>query len=160
MVMPACVLVLPTVIASGTAVPDGAPAGICKFTCMAPETRPGADPAYKTVAGTETPPIVAVTARIGFLSRLPSKGVTVPSVPIGDVCPSPVMKTDTTEPLGAGVAGPLMEPSRLTVAPGPVPDWLSEKIPGEVATTLNEVAADSTPKNSTWTLVDVRLATP
>ena len=48
MVTPAWVFVLPTVIVSGTA-PDDAPAGICKFTCIAPETRPGADPAYSTV---------------------------------------------------------------------------------------------------------------
>ena len=48
-VMPVCVLTaaapVPTVITIGTAGPDGAFAGICTFTCVAPVTIPGDVPA-------------------------------------------------------------------------------------------------------------------
>src|ERR1700689_2067917 len=93
----------PTVIASETA-PDGVLAGTSTFTCITPETNPGASPEKATVAGWS--PISAVTGNKGFgiwlVVAQPLEHVTAPVTPAGDVCPSPVMNTWTMLPAGAG----------------------------------------------------------
>src|SRR6185369_15889856 len=88
-VTPACEGVPPTETTIGTAVPVGAVAGISTLTCMTPEMRPAADPAYCTSAW--TPPMVAVTGSSGLFSAESSGGMIEPSTPPGLVCPSPVM---------------------------------------------------------------------
>src|SRR5271157_4663110 len=96
-VTPGWLGVVPTVTVIGTAHPEGAPVGMTQFTCSIPDIRPGAAPEYRTCAG--RPPIFTVTGRRGLGSAPPA---ICPSTPGGSVCPAPVPKIITTEPLAAG----------------------------------------------------------
>src|SRR5438132_258845 len=101
-------LMLPTRSTTCTALPDGASSGIRTFTWKAPDTRPGAEPAYCTSAG--RPPTVTVTGAIGCFNWAGSGGITRPVTPGGFVGPSPVANMTMEVPFGAGNAGPLMVP--------------------------------------------------
>src|ERR1017187_1403543 len=74
--------VVPTVTTTGW-VPVGAVAGIVTLTCMTPEIRPAAEPAYRT--GASMPPMVTVTGRTGRLRAERTGGMTTPSAPAGSV---------------------------------------------------------------------------
>src|SRR5258708_12236214 len=94
---------VPTVTVIGTAPPVGAPAGMIRFTCITPEIRPAALPAYTTFAG--NPLTVAVTGSTGFLSELRTGGMIAPSTPGGAVWPSPVIYTLPNEPRAPALLG-------------------------------------------------------
>ena len=74
--------------------------GTTTFTCITPAICPGAPPAKRTSAA--TPPIVTVTGATGCRQR---RAPIFPSTPAGEVCPSPVAKSESTEPAAAGAAG-------------------------------------------------------
>lgn len=81
------------------------------LTCIMPETRWGAEPAYRTSTG--TPPMLTATGRTG-LRR--SVAMMRPSWPAGSVWPSPVAKRTRTESGGAGLVRVLREPFSLSAA--------------------------------------------
>ena len=70
--VPDCDFTVPTVTTTGT-VPVGEVAGMVTLTCMTPDTRPGAEPAYCTTAS--TPPMVAVTGSSGFFKAEATAGM-------------------------------------------------------------------------------------
>src|SRR5882724_11891465 len=106
MVTLGCVLFVPTATETGTELPTVTPAGISTFTWITPATRFCALPAYRTVA--LRPPMVAVTPNTGpAVGPVPGR----PSAPGGFVWPAPVTYSDTTLPIFAGRAAPLVEPS-------------------------------------------------
>src|SRR3954454_21992001 len=59
--------------------------------------------------------------------------VNFPVTPAGDVCPSPVKKSETTLPGAAGLFGPLPLESWFRIAPGPVPEASAVNNAGFVA---------------------------
>src|ERR1019366_3750065 len=79
---PDCDFTVPTVTTTGW-VPVGAVAGIVTLTCMTPEIRLAAEPAYRT--GASMPPMVTVTGRTGCLRAERTGGMTTPSAPPGSV---------------------------------------------------------------------------
>src|SRR5947209_1565094 len=98
------------------------PKGTWTLTWITPETRPGAEPAKFTVAG--TPPMVAVTDTGNCRSDV--KGATEPVALAGLVWPPPVAYTEMIEPWDAGVVE-ITPPGTVTPPKGPliVPFWLT-----------------------------------
>src|SRR5579871_1505914 len=95
----ALLVAVPTVSFTGTELPVVIPEGTRRFTCITPCTAPGASPAYCTVAF--TPPIVAVTGRIGLGSGS-DVPLMIPSGPGVVIRPSPVAYSTTTCPAVVG----------------------------------------------------------
>src|ERR1035437_4591411 len=85
---PDWVFTVPTVTTTGW-VPMGAVSGMIALTCMTPEIKLGAEPAYATTAS--TPPMVTVTVCCGTFRAETTAGITTPSAPCGLVWPSPVI---------------------------------------------------------------------
>src|SRR5260370_35664141 len=71
---------VPTVTTTGT-VPVGAVAGMVTLTCMTPDTKPGAEPAYCTTAS--TPPTGAVTGTNRYFKAETASRMLAPSRPCG-----------------------------------------------------------------------------
>jgi hypothetical protein len=92
-VTPDWLLALPTEITS-EAGPDGVFGGIFTFTCMTPETIPGASPYHAMVAGWLFTSAATRSRGSGIWARVqaePDAQVTLPVTPAGAVWPSPVM---------------------------------------------------------------------
>src|SRR5262249_2618993 len=95
--------------------------------------------------------------RIGEISGV-ENGVEITNAPSGtrgDTRPSPVPKRETTEPRGAGLAGPLTVPSWFRIAPWPVPLESAEHRPIADGVTVALNTADRRPSTSTTMLTPV-----
>src|SRR5262245_43718463 len=107
---------------------------------MRPATRPGAPPAYWTVA--VCPPTVAVTGSTGS-GRGTATGT--PFCPGGEVWPSPVAYRVTKLPAAAGWLESLIERSAFIASTAPDPPPLSVNSPGAAAATSTDTDADTCP---------------
>src|ERR1035437_5384704 len=105
----------------------------------------------------------AATAPISTLTGSSGAGsgttASLPSTPPGLVCPSPVAKITTTDPLRAGLAAELTVPSSFRMAPCPVPDPFAVNIPGALGVTDIVTGGEAMPAYSTNTATEVLAAT-
>src|SRR5512144_2611767 len=102
--------------------------------CTTPHGSVGALPAYSAGASwTGTPGgELSAMSTLKPAARLTGPGgLSPPVAQRGSIRPKPVPQTETTEPLAAGFAGPLIVPSSFTAAAcDETPGW-SRKMPGD-----------------------------